>query len=200
MHAPILLIVSAPSGAGKTSLIQRLLQTQPDTHLAISYTTRSPREGEVHGRDYHFVPDAQFQSMIAAEAFAEYAEVHRHFYGTPKDELETYTRAKHDVIAEVDWQGAQNIRKLYPAAVSLFIMPPSLAALHTRLIARGKDSAEVIARRVAQAGTEIAHAIDFDFVLVNDDFEQSFQALQHIYAAAHYLRKSNAAGQLSKVE
>lgn len=186
---PLLLIVSAPSGAGKTSLIQRLIAQYPNLLLSTSYTTRAPRSGEVNGREYHFVTPETFNETMANDGFIEYAQVHQHFYGTPKTALLPYSQEGRDVITEIDWQGARSVRLLYPSAVSVFILPPSIAELEKRLIARGKDSIEVINRRIQKARDEINKVNEFDFVVVNDDFDRAYQALANIYEAGHFLRK-----------
>lgn len=183
---PILFMVSAPSGAGKTSLIARLLQEFPTTTLTVSYTTRAPREGEVDGVAYRFVSTKVFEDMIKKEDFAEYAKVHQHYYGTPKSELSNYLNGRGDVIAEIDWQGARSIRALYPEALSLFISPPSITELENRLRKRGKDSDSVIKSRVAKAQEEMSHIGEFDFAIMNDEFEKAYTALKTIYLAGHY--------------
>lgn len=146
-----LFIVAAASGAGKTTLVRQLLAREPDIRLSISYTTRAPRPGEENGREYHFVSEAQFQAMIAADDFLEWAQVHGNYYGTSKRWIVTERAAGRDVLLEIDWQGAQQVRRVFPDAIGVFILPPSMEELTRRLTGRGTDSAEVIARRLAAA-------------------------------------------------
>ncbi|MDD5365275.1 MAG: guanylate kinase [Gallionellaceae bacterium] len=165
-----LFIVSAPSGAGKSSLVKALLEADPGIKLSISYTTRAPRPGEVDGVHYHFVGVDAFRDMLNHGDFLESAEVYGNYYGSSQPWIEDQMRAGHDLLLEIDWQGAAQVRKLFPDAVGLFILPPSLAELKRRLEGRGQDSAEVIARRVEAAQEDISHAYSFDYLLVNDDF------------------------------
>jgi len=172
-----LYIVSAPSGAGKTSLVKALLKTDPAIRLSVSYTTRSPRPGETDGRDYHFVNRERFEIMLAAGEFLEHAEVYGNYYGTSKGSISRDLNAGHDVLLEIDWQGAEQVRQHFPQSASIFILPPSFNALRTRLAGRGQDSDEVIERRLAAAAHDVAHAEAFDYIIVNDDFDHALQDL-----------------------
>ena len=172
-----LFIVSAPSGAGKSSLVKALLARDPHIHLSISHTTRTPRPGEVNGREYHFVDRETFKAMQARGEFLESAEVYGNFYGTSRAGVEAQRAAGSDILLEIDWQGAERIRTLIPEAIGIFILPPSLAALKSRLEGRGQDSAEIIAGRLAAAQDDIAHAHASDYVLINDVFETALEDL-----------------------
>lgn len=173
----VLYIVSAPSGAGKTSLVKALLKADPAIRLSVSYTTRPPRPGETDGRDYHFVTHPQFEKMLAEGEFLEHAEVYGNFYGTSKGSIGRDLNAGHDVLLEIDWQGAEQVRRHFPESASIFILPPSFSALRTRLAGRGQDSDEVIERRLAAAAHDVAHADAFAYIIVNDDFDQALQDL-----------------------
>lgn len=175
-----LFIITAASGVGKTTLVRALLALDADIRLSVSYTTRMPRPGEVDGEDYHFVDEALFLRMLAAGDFLENAEVHGARYGTSRARVDGVLQAGHDLILEIDWQGAAQIRTLYPSAVSIFIMPPSMQTLVQRLNNRGQDSAEVIARRLAVAREEMGHVCEFDYVTINDEFEVALADLQAI--------------------
>lgn len=172
-----LYIVAAPSGAGKTTLVRRLLAEDSAIRLSISYTTRTPRTGEENGREYHFVDVATFKQMIAQGDFLEWAEVHGNFYGTSKSWISSEMAAGRDVLLEIDWQGAQQVRQHFPQAIGVFILPPSLEVLAQRLHGRGTDAEEVIARRLAAAGEEMRHVGEFDYVIINDDLEQALADL-----------------------
>jgi guanylate kinase len=178
-----LFIVSAPSGAGKTTLVSGLIAAEPLVRKSVSYTTRKPRPGEENGRDYHFVAAEDFERMRTAGEFLETAHVHGNLYGTSRRTVETETAAGNDVLLEIDWQGAAQIRKLKPDAVAIFILPPSIEALEKRLRGRGQDSAETIAKRVAAARGEISHAGEFDYVIINDEFNRAAQDLISIIRA-----------------
>ncbi len=180
-----LYIVSAPSGAGKSSLIQALLKTQPlyDTQVSISHTTRAMRPGETHGQHYFFVPVAEFERMIAEDAFLEYARVFDNYYGTSRDAIQQVLATGVDVFLDIDWQGAQQIRAKMPDARSIFILPPSKEELDRRLRGRGQDSEEVIARRMAQAVAEMTHFAEYDYLIVNDDFNTALLDLKTIIRA-----------------
>jgi guanylate kinase len=167
--AGTLFIVSAASGAGKTTLVKMLLEIDPAVQLSVSYTTRPPRPGEVHGRDYHFVPMDNFLAMRGRGEFVENAEVHGNYYGTSKVWLEERIEAGHDVLLEIDWQGARQVRTVFPRAIAVFIMPPSLQELERRLRGRGQDSDEVVLRRLAAAEDEMRHVPEFDYVILNRD-------------------------------
>ncbi|MFP5418244.1 MAG: guanylate kinase [Gammaproteobacteria bacterium] len=173
----VLYIVSAPSGAGKTSLVKALLKSDPGIRLSVSFTTRAPRPGETDGRDYHFVDRAGFQKMLADGEFLEHAEVYGNFYGTSKGSISRDLNAGHDVLLEIDWQGAAQVKTHFPDSASIFILPPSFSALRTRLKGRGQDSEEVIERRLAAAAHDVAHADAFDYIMVNDDFDHALEDL-----------------------
>lgn len=166
-------IVVAPSGAGKTSLVAALLQAEPGVELSVSYTTRAPREGEVDGKSYHFVDRAAFEGMIAAGDFLEYAEVYGNYYGTSARWLRERLAAGRDILLEIDWQGARQVRKVFGDAVAVFILPPSLPVLEARLRGRATDSEDVIQRRLSEARMEIDQVAEYDYLIVNDDFEQA---------------------------
>ena len=184
-----LYIISAPSGAGKTSLVRELLARSPDLTLSVSHTTRPMRPGEENGVHYHFVAPEQFQAMIAADAFLEYARVFDNFYGTSKAAALDRIKRGQDVILEIDWQGARQTRRLFPDAVAIFILPPSREVLEKRLRARGQDSETVIARRMQEARSDISHYKEYDYLLVNDDFQQAVADLQSIIRARSLRRE-----------
>ena len=177
-------IVAAPSGAGKSSLVNALLAQEPGIVLSVSFTTRAPRPGEQDGREYFFVSEAEFREREAKAEFLESAQVHGNFYGTSKRLIEEHTRAGRDVLLEIDWQGAQQVRRQFPDAVGIFILPPSIAALEQRLKHRAQDSDEVIARRVQNAAGEIAHAVEFDYVIINENFDTALSQLVSIARAS----------------
>jgi guanylate kinase len=177
-----LIVIAAPSGAGKTSLVKALLASAPALRLSVSHTTRKRRDTEQEGREYHFVSVAEFERLQAAGEFLEHARVFDNFYGTSRRFVEQQLRAGHDVVLEIDWQGAQQVRRALPQCVSVFILPPSRAALAERLARRATDTAEVIARRLADAAGDMAHYREFDYVVVNDDFARAVQDLQRIVA------------------
>ncbi len=178
-----LFIVSAPSGAGKSSLVKALLERDPAIRLSISYTTRAPRPGEVDGVHYHFVSQAEFQERLGRCEFLESAEVYGNHYGTSHPWIEGERAAGRDILLEIDWQGAAQVRRLVPDAISLFILPPSIEELRRRLAGRGTDSEEVIARRMAAAREDISHCLEFDYLLVNDSFAEALAQLQAIVQA-----------------
>lgn len=180
----ILYIVSAPSGAGKTTLVRGLLERDRGVRLSISYTTRAPREGEQEGVAYHFVDIPRFLAMREANEFLEWAEVHGNYYATSKPWIEAQLAAGQDVLLEIDWQGAQQVRRLFPEAVGIFIMPPSFAELESRLRGRGKDSEEVIARRLAAAEDEMRQVNQFDYVIINNDLPEAQADLLAVVRAA----------------
>ena len=185
-----LFIVTAPSGAGKTTLVSGLLDRDPMVRLSVSYTTRAPREGEVDGRHYHFVDVATFRALRDKGEFLEWAEVHNNYYGTSKAWLEEQTRSGKDILLEIDWQGAQQVRKVFPKAVGVFIMPPSLEELERRLRGRGTDSEDVIARRVLGARGEMRHVAEFDYVIINEDLPAALEDLVAVVRASR-LRYAN---------
>ena len=176
-------VVTAPSGAGKTTLVRALLATDHQVQLSVSFTTRAPRTGEVNGKDYNFVTREAFESMIAAGSLLEHAEVFGNYYGTSQPWIESMLAQGQDILLEIDWQGAQQVRRLLPEAIGIFILPPSLAALEARLNGRGKDSAEVIARRLTSAKEEISHVDEFDYVIINDHFEEALRDLVSVVRA-----------------
>ena len=183
-----LFIVCAPSGAGKTTLVDALLERERGIQLSVSYTTRAPREGEKDGLDYHFVDRARFESMIAAGDFLEHAHVHGNYYGTSRDWIEREIAGDHDVLLEIDWQGAAQVRGIFPDLIGMFILPPSLEELRRRLKGRGKDSDETIERRIAGAREEISHVLEFEYIIVNDRFEQALEEIRSVVRAARVSR------------
>lgn len=179
-----LFIVSAPSGAGKTSLVRALLDINPLINLSVSYTTRNPRPGETDGRDYHFVSRETFVAMMKNGEFLESAEVYGNLYGTSQRWIEKEIEQGRDILLEIDWQGAAQVRRLFPQAISIFILPPSLEALEQRLKGRGKDNDEVIARRMAAVRDDVAHVAEFDYVIINDNLNEALRELNSVALAA----------------
>ena len=177
-----LFVISAPSGAGKTSLVKALLASDPRLHLSISHTTRKMRPTEQQGREYHFVSLPQFEQLRSAGEFLEHARVFDNCYGTSRAFVEHELAAGHDVLLEIDWQGAQQVRKRVPQCVSIFVLPPSRRALAERLNRRATDTPEVIARRLADAAGDMTHYREFDYVVVNDDFAGAVEELRRIIA------------------
>jgi len=175
-----LFVISAPSGAGKTSLVTSLLAARPNLTVSVSHTTRKPRANEVEGRDYHFVTPAQFHELIRQNAFLEHAQVFDNFYGTGAAQVRDKLAAGKDVLLEIDWQGARQVRRAMPDSTSIFILPPTRAALEQRLRERRTDSAETIARRLADASNDMSHFDEFDFVVVNDRFDQAARDVGNI--------------------
>lgn len=188
-----LFMVVAPSGAGKSSLVNSLLAADSGIRLSISATTRAPRPGEQDGREYHFVSVASFERMRRENALLEWAEVHGNFYGTPRDWIERQTESGQDVLLEIDWQGARQVRRSFPEAIGIFILPPSIEALEARLHKRGQDDPQVITRRLLAAGGEISHAPEFEYVIINQEFNVALQELSMIVAAARLRFRSQAA-------
>ncbi|MFT6086041.1 MAG: guanylate kinase [Glaciecola sp.] len=178
-----LFIVAAPSGAGKSTLIKEILnkssQQQP-MQLSVSHTTRAPRKGEQNGIEYHFVDHATFKSMIEADAFYEHAEVFGNYYGTSKAAISDKLQQGIDVFLDIDWQGARQVKLQNPSVISIFVLPPSVAALQVRLSGRGQDSEEVIAKRMAEAQSEMSHFNEFDFVIVNDNLVSAHNDFESI--------------------
>lgn len=183
-----LFVVSAPSGAGKTSLVRAMLEQDPLLTVSVSHTTRPRRSGETDGVNYHFVDRDRFETMLAGGAFLEHAEVFGNFYGTSAAWVEGTLEQGRDVILEIDWQGAAQIRARLPETVSIFVLPPSLAALEERLRGRGQDEDAVIRRRLAEARAEMAHHVDYDYLVVNDDFETAAADLLAIARAVRLVR------------
>ncbi len=187
-----LFTVSAPSGAGKSSLIAALRKTDPTIRLSISTTTRQPRPGEVDGREYHFTTVEAFRKSIEAGEFLEHALVHDNYYGTSRVKVLELLQAGNDVLLEIDWQGALQIREQFPDTVSLFILPPSIAELENRLNKRGQDSQETIKRRIQGAALEISHASDFDYVIINNDFDLALKQLSAVIESARCRTRQQA--------
>ena len=175
-----LFVITAPSGAGKSSLIDALLKEDPRLGLSVSYTTRAPRPGEATGREYHFVDDQLFMAMLERGEFLETAEVHGYRYGTSQAVIREALARGQDLVLEIDWQGAQQVRRLHPECVGVFILPPSVAELERRMRARGQDADAVIRRRLASAEEEMSHAPEFDYVMINKDFDEAKRDLQAI--------------------
>jgi guanylate kinase len=181
-----LFIVAAPSGAGKSTLIKEILRkssTKQSMQLSVSHTTRKPRKGEQNGVEYYFVDHAEFENMIKQDAFYEHAEVFGNYYGTSKAAISDKLQLGVDVFLDIDWQGARQVKKQNPDVISIFVLPPSVEALQSRLVGRGQDSEEVIAKRMAAAQSEISHANEFDYVIVNDDLEQAHKEFEAVISA-----------------
>ncbi|MCW8963065.1 MAG: guanylate kinase [Gammaproteobacteria bacterium] len=183
MSQGLLYIISAPSGAGKTSLVDALVSSDPSITVSISHTTRTQRPGEEDGVNYHFINRPAFQEMIDQDAFLEKAQVFDNFYGTARSSVEAQLDAGQDVILEIDWQGARQVRELMPRHISIFILPPSRTALRERLTGRGQDSEEVINRRMRDAISETSHYNEYDYLVINDDFDTALQDLATIFRA-----------------
>jgi len=183
-----LYIVSAPSGAGKTSLVKALLDAQPQVRVSVSHTTRAIRPGEVDGVNYHFVTREAFLERLERNEFLEHAEVFGNLYGTSQRWLEQTLEEGYDLILEIDWQGAQQVRRLMPQAKSIFILPPSQEALRQRLTHRGQDSEEVINTRMREAVSEMTHYVEYDYLVINDDFTHALADLQAIFHANRLLQ------------
>jgi guanylate kinase len=185
IHHPAgsLFMVVAPSGAGKSSLVNALLTREPDLRLSISYTTRTPRPGEVEEQHYYFISVEEFLERKSKNEFLECAEVHGNYYGSSRVLINQYMQAGSDVVLEIDWQGAQQVKAQFPEAVGIFILPPSIEDLAKRLKKRGQDSAQVITRRLLAAGGEIAHAPEFEYVIINTEFEAALAELMTIIKA-----------------
>lgn len=190
-----LFVVAAPSGAGKSSLVNALLEVDSHLVLSVSHTTRAPRGQEQDGREYHFVDEAAFRELVARGEFLEWAQVHGRLYGTSKSEIESRVRGGQDVVLEIDWQGALQIKQLFPNAVLIFVLPPSWHELEQRLTRRGEDHPEAISQRLANARVEVAQARHFDFVIINGLFET---ALFDLKAIVHSQRLKYAAQRRGK--
>ncbi len=178
-----LIVISAPSGAGKTTLVEALCEADPNLMVSVSHTTRPGRDGEQNGIDYHFTDVDSFREMIKAGQFLEYAKVFDNYYGTSKTALESQLSKGIDVILEIDWQGAERIRQLMPESISIFILPPSYQALETRLTGREEDDAGTIQRRMDDAINELSHYKEYDYLVINDEFELALSELQGLIAA-----------------
>ena len=188
----LMLVISSPSGAGKTSLSRQLVANHPDLSLSISATTRGPRPGEHDGREYHFVSPQHFAQMVQDNAFLEWAEVHEHRYGSPKAPVMAAIDAGQDVLFDIDWQGARSVAAAAPSdVVRVFILPPTMADLSRRLHARAQDAEDVIQRRLGRAYGEIAMWADYDYVILNEDFDVAYADLAHIYHAERLRRARN---------
>ena len=184
-----LYIVSAPSGAGKTSLVTALTNDDQQIRVSVSHTTRAMRPGETHGVNYHFVIHEEFKALIEQGDFLEHAEVFGNFYGTSRSAQQQTLDQGYDLILEIDWHGAQQVRKLMPDALSIFILPPSQQALRERLDGRGQDSEEIIAGRMKEAVSEMVHYDEYDYVIINDDFDVALQELKAVFVANRLLLK-----------
>lgn len=175
-----LFIIAAPSGGGKTSLVHALLEQDPRLVISVSHTTRQPRPGEVDGKHYHFVSEEQYREMVDAGEFMEHAVVFDHFYGTNRNSVASQLADDRDVILEIDWQGARQVKSAFPDSCGIFIIPPSLEILRKRLTGRGQDSQKIIERRMRDARAEISHWQEFDFLVINDNFDTALQELASI--------------------
>ncbi|MFL1466517.1 guanylate kinase [Marinobacter sp. DUT-3] len=198
-----LYVISAPSGAGKTSLVAEMLRNDEKLGVSVSHTTRPMREGEQHGVNYHFVSRDEFEAMIGRGDFLEHADVFGNYYGTSQVWVRETLAKGRDVILEIDWQGAEQVRRLIPECVGIFIVPPSPEVLRERLTGRGTDAPEVVDRRLREAAEECSHAVEFDYLVVNDDFDVALQDLlaivrgQRLRIAAQQVRYSNLLARLS---
>jgi len=192
-HSGNVFMVVAPSGAGKSSLVNALLQEESAIMLSISCTTRAPRPGEEHDKHYRFIGLDEFHALRDAGALLEWAEVHGNFYGTPRDRIDEALNAGRDVLLEIDWQGARQVREFLPDAIGIFILPPSIEALETRLKNRGQDEPHVIARRLLAAGSEMSHVSECQYVIINQEFSVALKELRSIVAATRLRYGSQAA-------
>ena len=179
-----LFVISAPSGAGKTSLVRALIDINPQIDLSVSYTTRKPRPGERDGKDYHFVSRETFLDMAKRGEFLESAEVYGNLYGSSQTWISQEIAKGRDILMEIDWQGAAQIRRLFPECISVFVLPPSLEALEQRLKGRGKDDEEVIAKRLAAVSVDVAHVAEFDYVIINDILDEALRELNAVVLSA----------------
>ncbi len=195
----ILFIISSPSGGGKTSLVRALLEAEPEVRLSVSCTTRAARPGEVDGRDYHFVTPPVFERMLEAGEFLESAVIYGNRYGTSQKWIERERAEGRDVLLEIEWQGAQQVRRLMRQVVSIFILPPSPEVLESRLRGRGEDSEEVVTRRLAAARDEIAHVSEYEYVIINEDFNRAAQDLRSIIRAERLKLARQLAGNINLI-
>ena len=200
MSSGILYILSAPSGAGKTSLVKALIDAMPGVRVSVSHTTRAMRPGEVDGVNYHFTSRERFQEMLERGDFLEHAQVFDNLYGTSQRWLEETLADGHDLILEIDWQGAQQVRRLMPAAKSIFILPPTQQALRQRLTNRGQDSEEIIERRMREAVSEMTHYVEYDYLVINDDFATALDDLKAIFRANQLLQTAQQQRHLNLLE
>lgn len=187
-----LYVIAAPSGTGKTTLVHALVEQTPDLMVSISHTTRPKRPNEIDGLNYHFIDEQKFQDMVAKDEFLEHAMVFGHLYGTSKPSVMATLAKGKDVILEIDWQGHQQIKRLFPDSKSIFILPPSLADLRERLIRRNQDNPDVIAQRLADTKIAVSHLFEFDYIVINDDFEHALADLKIIIAAGRLKVNSQA--------
>ncbi len=187
-----LYVISAPSGTGKTTLVKKLVETLPNITVSISHTTRTKRPAETHGINYYFVDEKKFRHMIEHGEFLEYATVFNNFYGTSRSWVENTLKNGIDVILEIDWQGCQQIQCLFPDCISIFILPPSLAALAQRLKNRNQDDASIIEKRLADAQAAVSHITEYNYIVVNDDFQHAVSELQAIVQAGQLVEKRQA--------
>jgi guanylate kinase len=194
-----LFVVSAPSGAGKTSLVNALLKINKNIDLSVSYTSRAARPGEIDGKHYHFVSRDTFLQMIEHGDFVESAEVYGNLYGTSQSWIGKEMQAGRDILLEIDWQGAAQVREKFPDCISIFILPPSLQALETRLTGRNQDSAEVIAKRLHSSQEDIAHVVEFDYVIINDILDEALLQLNSIVIAMGLRRERQLARQATLI-
>ena len=190
---PRVIVLSAPSGAGKSSLARALVEAEPSVRLSVSHTTRAARPGEIDGIDYHFVSRREFEAMVRDGAFLEHARVFDRYYGTSRDAVRTVLSRGHDVVLDIDWQGARQVREAFSGTVSVFILPPSLEALRSRLVGRGQDSAAIIDRRMRAARSELEHYDEFDHVVINHDFDRALDALRGIVRGGDAMPAGDAA-------
>ena len=191
-HAGRLFLVTAPSGAGKSSLVNALLKLEPSLKLSISHSTRDPRPGEENGREYHFVSQAEFLATRERNEFHESVLVHGNYYGTSRIWIERQMAQGNDVLLEIDWQGARQVRECFAGTVGIFILPPSIEALEWRLHHRGTDSEQTITRRLLGAGAEMAHAPEFEYVIINEDFETALSQMQAVVVASRLAFRQQA--------
>lgn len=191
-----LIVIAAPSGAGKTSLVKALAQSMSGLQISVSHTTRTMRPGEVNGQDYFFIDEPMFHEMTEKQAFLEYATVYGHHYGTSQKWVHDQLHAGIDVVLEIDWQGARQIYQLFPQAILVFILPPSMDALKNRLLSRKQDNSEIIEKRMRSAQEDMGHYREFHFLVVNDQFDTALRDLQHIVLAA----RLKVSTQMAKLE